>query len=312
MSAPETQFTILSLDGGGAKGFYTLGILRELEAMLGQPLHQRFDLISGTSTGSIIASLLALGTSVETIHTLYAKHVVKVVGARSRTAKTRALQALAKKVFGDKSFPDAKTGLAVVATNWRNERPMIFKSDPGLAHGRTATFVPGFGCTIADAVVASCSAYPYFERATVKLGSGEVVELIDGGFCANNPTLYAIADGVAARKLALSSLRVVSLGVGVYPAPRPWLFSPGWFIKQLMTVQLLQKTLEINTQSMEQLRAILFGAAPTVRISETFSQPELATDLFENDSAKLDMLYQRGRESFAHYEVDLKALLGLV
>jgi patatin-like phospholipase/acyl hydrolase len=29
---------ILSLDGGGAKGFYTLGVLKELEGMLGAPL----------------------------------------------------------------------------------------------------------------------------------------------------------------------------------------------------------------------------------------------------------------------------------
>jgi len=28
-------FRVLSLDGGGAKGFYTLGILEELEALLG-------------------------------------------------------------------------------------------------------------------------------------------------------------------------------------------------------------------------------------------------------------------------------------
>ena len=51
---------ILSLDGGGAKGFYTLGVLKEIEAVLGQPLHERFDLIFGTSSGAIIAALLAL------------------------------------------------------------------------------------------------------------------------------------------------------------------------------------------------------------------------------------------------------------
>ena len=44
---------ILTLDGGGSKGFYTLGVLHELEAMLGSRLHERFDLIYGTSTGSI-------------------------------------------------------------------------------------------------------------------------------------------------------------------------------------------------------------------------------------------------------------------
>jgi predicted acylesterase/phospholipase RssA len=50
-------YRILSLDGGGAKGFYTLGVLKEIEGMLGCPLYKRFDLIFGTSTGSIIGAL---------------------------------------------------------------------------------------------------------------------------------------------------------------------------------------------------------------------------------------------------------------
>ena len=53
----QKLFRVLSLDGGGAKGFYTLGILREIEALIRCPLHERFDLIFGTSTGSIPASL---------------------------------------------------------------------------------------------------------------------------------------------------------------------------------------------------------------------------------------------------------------
>jgi predicted acylesterase/phospholipase RssA len=53
----DVRCRILSLDGGGAKGFYTLGVLKEIEAMLGCPLHTRFDLIFGTSTGAIIATL---------------------------------------------------------------------------------------------------------------------------------------------------------------------------------------------------------------------------------------------------------------
>jgi patatin-like phospholipase/acyl hydrolase len=50
---------ILTLDGGGAKGFYTLGVLKEIEAMIGGPLHQKFDLVFGTSTGAIITSTLS-------------------------------------------------------------------------------------------------------------------------------------------------------------------------------------------------------------------------------------------------------------
>jgi len=53
-------FRVLSLDGGGAKGFYTLGALKEIEGMIGRPLCQRFDLIFGTSTGAIIAALICL------------------------------------------------------------------------------------------------------------------------------------------------------------------------------------------------------------------------------------------------------------
>ncbi len=62
-------FRILSLDGGGAKGFYTLGVLREIEGLTGQPLHECFDLVFGTSTGGIIAAMIALGYRVTTFMT---------------------------------------------------------------------------------------------------------------------------------------------------------------------------------------------------------------------------------------------------
>jgi patatin-like phospholipase/acyl hydrolase len=55
---------VLSLDGGGAKGFYSLGVLREIEGLVGCRLHERFNLIFGTSTGAIIAALLGSGANV--------------------------------------------------------------------------------------------------------------------------------------------------------------------------------------------------------------------------------------------------------
>jgi patatin-like phospholipase/acyl hydrolase len=62
-TSTKSVFRILSLDGGGAKGFYTLGVLREIEGMIGGALHERFDLVFGTSTGAIIGALIALGYS---------------------------------------------------------------------------------------------------------------------------------------------------------------------------------------------------------------------------------------------------------
>ena len=105
------------------------------------------------------------------------------------------------------------------------------------------------------------------------------MELIDGGYCANNPTLYAIADALMALDKKREDLRVVSVGVGIYPEPKLKGLLMQLAKKHLISVQLLQKTLEINTQSMEQLRTILFKDVQTIRISDVFDQPEMATDL---------------------------------
>jgi uncharacterized protein len=304
----ERPCRILSLDGGGAKGFYTLGVLREIEAMIKCPLHERFDLIFGTSTGAIIAALLALGKSVSEISDLYEKHVPIVMKRKSRSEKSQALAKLGYEVFGEVKFDKMKTGVGIVATRWLMERPMIFKTSIEQAHGRTGTFSPGFGVKVSDAVQASCSAFPFFDRKEVTTDKNDIVELIDGGYCANNPTLYAIADAIMALKLPPEHIRVVSVGVGVYPAPRQsWLSTTRW-AQKLLSVQLLQKTLEINTQSMDQLRHILFNHVQTVRINDTFERPEMATDLFEHDLVKLNVLRQRGSESFAKQEQALNQL----
>ncbi len=214
-------FRVLSLDGGGAKGFYTLGVLKEIEGMLGCPLYKRFDLVFGTSTGAIIAALIALGYEVDQIHALYKEYVPTIMKTKSRASKSQALKNLADKIFENKKFDAVRTGVGIVTTKWIIERPMIFKANVAQAHGRIGTFSPGFGCTISDAVQASCSAYPFFNRKMVSTESGDDVELIDGGYCANNPTLYALADAIIAMKIAPESIRAVSVGVGVYPEPKP-------------------------------------------------------------------------------------------
>jgi len=308
----RTTCRILSLDGGGAKGFYTFGVLREVEALLGGGrLCGQFDLIFGTSTGGIIAALLALGHTVQEVHALYKQHVPKIMGKWLRRTRSAALNELAKTVFDGKTFNDMRTGVGIVATHWDLEKPMIFKSSVAQAHGLKHTFQPGFGVSVADAIKASCSAYPLFEKTTVTIQDGTIVTLIDGGFCANNPTLYAIADAVRALGRSADELRVVSIGVGNYPSPsirNPRRFAL-WCLKWFRPVQLLQKTLNVNTVSMEQLRLILFKNIATVRIDESFTKPELATDLIEHDLGKLNLLFLQGRESYAKHEEALKSLL---
>ena len=92
---PSTElFRILSLDGGGAKGFYTLGVLKEIEAMINQPLTEKFDLIFGTSTGAIIAALISLGKDIDFIHNLYKNHLPSIMKPFTKSKKSKELEKL--------------------------------------------------------------------------------------------------------------------------------------------------------------------------------------------------------------------------
>lgn len=253
--------------------------------------------------------MLALGKSVTEIIALYQDHVPTVMKNKGPDGRSGALAELSTTIFGDAMFTDVKTSVGIVTTKWVLEKPIIFKTHVGQAHGMKGSFVPGFGVKIGDAVQASCSAYPYFNRKTVVTSSGDKVELIDGGFCANNPTLYAIADATVALGMAPENIRVVSLGCGNYPPPPVNWWTVDYWKQKTPGVQLLQKTLEINTQSMDQLRVVLYKHIQTVRISQSFSEPAMATDLFEHDLKKLNVLTQRGVQSFAEHEQTLQAFL---
>ena len=59
---------------------------------------------------------------------------------------------------------------------------------------------------------------------------------------------------------------------------------------------------------MDQLRRLAFSNVRAIRISDTFSQPNMAADLFEHDLSKLNLLKQRGRESFGAREAEITSL----
>lgn len=299
-------FKILSLDGGGAKGFYTLGFLRELEAAAKQPLCEFFDAIYGTSTGAIIASLLALGKPVKEVIELYKHHVPGILGQPCASGRSAALKKTADHLYGSFEWKDCKTRIGVVATNWTKERPLVFKDRIEATHGLQNTFIPGFGCSISEAVQASCSATPFFEAFNLKLKNDGEIEARDGGFCANNPSLIAVADAISGLKIDLGQLRLLSLGVGHYPSPKPgWL---SWFIQKLPSVQLLQKTLDVSANTTEIQTRFLVPGLPHIRVSDRFESPDLATDLLECSISKLNLLLQKGRDSFASRENEISNL----
>lgn len=131
---------ILSLDGGGIRGALTLGMLKKTETLLRAKtgdnnlvLGKYYDLISGTSTGAIIASGLAVGKTVDEIIQLYLNLGSEIFGKgrkhklfpRSWTTlraifnenySSKGLEKYLQEVFGDITIGDTEKifcGLAI-------------------------------------------------------------------------------------------------------------------------------------------------------------------------------------------------------
>lgn len=301
-----SKFKILTLNGGGSKGVYTLGVLNELERLLGSPLHQHFDLIYGASTGAIIASLLSLGKDIKFIEKKYFELIPDIMGCWTKSGKSKALMNHAKSIFEDKRFDSFLTKTGIVAMNYEYQRPLIFKSHVDAAYGLKASFEPGFGLTIAEAVQASCAAYPVFNKVKLETSNQGTQEAIDGGFVANNPTLFAIMDANKALKIAEENISVLNVGVGNY-VEKPINFSSK-ILSKLNLVQLVGRVLNANTNTTEILTKFLYPNLNIVIVNETFAQPEYGTNMVETNTDKLKLLYRLGRESFAKNEKQITQL----
>lgn len=55
------KYVVLSIDGGGIRGLVPAIVLEALENEIGQPINTFVDLLSGTSTGGILAIGLSTG-----------------------------------------------------------------------------------------------------------------------------------------------------------------------------------------------------------------------------------------------------------
>ncbi len=301
MTAPP--FYILALDGGGSLGVYTLGLLSEIERILPRPLHETFDMIYGTSTGSVIGSMIALGENISTIRKRYFAIVPHVMSRRLPRHRTAALEEWGRKIYEGAKFESFVTNVGIVATHLEFNRPMIFKTQIGMAHGSKASFEPGFGCSISDAVVGSCAAFPLFRKKTVATTNAGDRVVVDGGFSANNPTLFALTDALGPLGVEPQRIRLLSLGTGSFP--QRWRLSTSLVGTAVPTFRTLLQT---SSNTVETLRRLLFPHITTLRINEAWSDSQYRTDFLESDRDKLSTIYQLGRKSFEEHEAALRSL----
>lgn len=63
--------SMVSFDGGGVRGIFSCILMLEIERRLKNPFRDYFDWLIGTSSGSLIASLISVGMPLSKIRSLY-------------------------------------------------------------------------------------------------------------------------------------------------------------------------------------------------------------------------------------------------
>ena len=191
---------ILALDGGGIRGALTLGYLEKIEQILREKhdnpklkLCEYFDLIGGTSTGSIIAAALAIGMDVAEVKKMYLDLGEKVFTRASPLKWLKAfynadyLKAELEKAFGNTVFGSSniKTGLAIFAKRADTGSSWVFHNHP---EGKY--YADGKDILLRRVVRASTAAPTYFVPEEIDVGRSQIGAFIDGGVSmVNNPSL---------------------------------------------------------------------------------------------------------------------------
>ncbi len=256
------KFRILSIDGGGIRGVFPAHILKCISERLNLSIFENFNLIAGTSTGSIIAAALACKIDPGKIIELY-HEIGKIIFSPRASIFPKFMRAgfhsiyqnellydELKKIFGDITLGDIEIPLIIPATDIGNGSVHVFKSK------YNTEFTRDINRLLRDAVMASCSAPTYFDPTTVN----EYL-LADGGLWANNPSLVAMIDAQKRLGIKKEDIQILSIGTihskKVYGTKidRKWGFLLGWkrkeFINFLMSLQ-AQSTHNYLQLSLEQ------------------------------------------------------------
>lgn len=214
--------TILALDGGGIRGALTARILVELERRLG-PLAKAFDLVSGTSTGGIIACGLGCGLPAEDLLNLYARRGGEIFsrsphwiaetfdGVTGPKYPAEPLEAILHEVLGDATLLTAQTRLLV--PSYATELPLAARvSSAPEAGSYFFKSWTGPNAFLRDIARCTSAAPTYFPPHRFINQMGEPGVYIDGGTFADSPGMCAYAE---ARVLwPAEELRLIAVGTG--------------------------------------------------------------------------------------------------
>jgi hypothetical protein len=233
-------FKILTLDGGGMRGIISARILKEFEqelkALTGKEIHEYFDLVAGTSTGSILAAGVAMKKPIDTMIGIYLNEGGKIFPEDKRKLRniipggggyvmpftqypTEGLKSVLKDQLKNESGQLAKMReirdpiLMILAYDTWSRNTTYFASD---RDDESGWFLDN---ELWEICMCSAAAPTYFPphqlTRTGKHQKDVEYPHIDGGVAANNPSLAALCHAMLMQNIGLEDIAILSIGTGI-------------------------------------------------------------------------------------------------
>ncbi|EKA6606514.1 cGAMP-activated phospholipase CapV [Salmonella enterica] len=235
---------ILSLNGGGARGMFTISVLSEIESILASKhanqdikIGDYFDLITGTSIGGILALGLATGKSARELERVFFDKANDIFP--TRWSLTNLLKSLCAPIYSssplretveamigtETTFNDLNRRVMIPAVNLSTGKPQFFKTP------HNPDFTRDGPLKLIDAALATSAAPTYFAPHYCE---DLHAYFADGGLVANNPSYIGLLEVFRDMKsdfnVTHKDIHILNVGtVGEEYSLSPRLLSKKWW-----------------------------------------------------------------------------------
>jgi len=215
----EREFRILSIDGGGIRGILPASFLAALEEryLAGRSVADCFDLITGTSTGGILALGLAAGMTARQLRDLYMTRGGEIFPDHCWPMRKfldwkhylftrcdrRALDRLIAEILGEKQLWEARKRLCIPSIDATYGEVFVFKTP------HHPSFKKDWLKPMATVARATSAAQSFFKPVKDET---EIYTYLDGGIWANNPVMIGLVDALSAFDVSREHVKILSLG----------------------------------------------------------------------------------------------------
>lgn len=294
----DPLFRILAIDGGGIRGLFPASFLAHIEQYTSKAIANHFDLVVGTSTGSIIALGLASGFSAAETLKFYEEYAPTIFpGNASLSYKVKQifrpkyniepLIAALQQTFGEHKLNELQVPVCIPSYELVSGVPRVFKTDhhPDLHWGGDQV--------VWKVAVASCAAPTYFPAFQLETDDA----YIDGGIWGNNPVMVGVTEGVRYFGKRLDEIAVLSIGTGsrAFRLPHATARSMGIFGWARGGPRFLNAVFAAQSQSAERTARLLLSHDHYMRIDADL-EVALPLDNYQVARQLIERGAQKGRE----------------